>query len=119
VVEDLALAGGGSLGHFRGPLFGAALHFVRRDILDMLCEAPLVAEGIGKFAVAIAPKLIRERHVHASASGNRTVEGGVNVLEIDEERARIHGARRWRTRHAWKLVTDQKYGGADSSFSVT
>src|SRR5260370_28383584 len=56
-----------SFGHFCGPFLGAALHLIGRDVLDMLRKAPLMAEGIGQLAVAIAPKLVVHWHVHLCA----------------------------------------------------
>ena len=46
-AQQSALASSGGLGHLGGKLLGAALHFFRRDVLHMLCEAPLMAEGVG------------------------------------------------------------------------
>src|SRR5260370_34519127 len=56
-----------SFGHFCGPFLGAALHLIGSDVLDMLRKAPLMAEGIGQLAVAIAPNLVVEGHRHPRA----------------------------------------------------
>src|SRR5260370_39931040 len=88
------LASSGSLSHLRGKLPGAALHFFRRDVLHMLCKAPLMAEGIGQLAVAIAPKLVVEWHVHLGARSDSAVEGGIHGLQEQEETARVLGS--WR-----------------------
>ncbi len=78
----------------------------------------MMAEGIGEFAVAIAPKLICEGHVHASARGDGAVESRVYVLEIEEESAGIHGSRRWRSGHAGEFVGQHDMGVADFYFGV-
>jgi len=62
-----------SFGHFCGPFLGAALHLIGSDVLDVLRKAPLMAEGIGQLAVAIAPKLVVEWHVHLGARSDSAV----------------------------------------------
>src|SRR5260370_26763919 len=78
----------GSLGHFCGPFLGAALHLIGSDVLDVLRKAPLMAEGIGQLAVAIAPKLVVEWHVHLGARRGSPVEGRVHIFQVQEEAAR-------------------------------
>jgi hypothetical protein len=48
----------GRLSHFRGPFAGAAFHFLRSHVFDVLREAPLVTKRIGDFPVAVSPELI-------------------------------------------------------------
>src|SRR5260370_258812 len=78
----------GSFGHFCGPFLGAALHLIGSDVLDMLRKAPLMAEGIGQLAVAIAPKLVVEWHVHLGARSDSPVEGRDPIFQVQEEAAR-------------------------------
>src|SRR5260370_15903393 len=108
----------GSLGHFCGPFLGAALHLIGSDVLDVLRKAPLMAEGIGQFAVAIAPKLVVEWHVHLGARSDRAVEGSVHIFQGQEETAR--GLCSWRRRggHAGELVGQHDMGVADLYFGV-
>src|SRR5260370_41204539 len=79
-VQKLLLAGSGGLRHLRGKLLRTALHFFRRDVLHMLCEAPLMAKGIDQLAVAIAPELIVERPGHPGPLRARAAEDSVPVF---------------------------------------
>src|SRR6267142_5776702 len=74
----------GSLSHFRGPFVGAAFHFLRSHVFDVLRKAPLVAKRIGDFPVAVSPELIHERRVYLGAGGNGSVEGGIHILRVHE-----------------------------------
>src|SRR6266481_3455036 len=79
-VQKLLLAGSGGLRHLRGKPLRTALHFFRRDDLHLLCEAPLMAEGVGQLAIAIGPKLICARHVHLGARSDSAAESSVHVF---------------------------------------
>jgi len=117
-VQKSLLAGSGGLSHLRGKLLGAALHFFRRDVLHMLCEAPLMPEGIGQLAVAIAPELIVEWHVDFGARRDGAVKGSVHVFQVQEKTARVLGSWRGRAGHAGELVGQHKPGVADLYFGV-
>src|SRR5260370_20325197 len=79
-VQKLLLAGSGGLRHLRGKLLRTALHFFRRDVLHMLCEAPLMAQGVGQLAVANGPELIVEPDGHLCARSDSAAESSVHVF---------------------------------------
>src|ERR1700740_344389 len=75
----------GGLTHLVHPGFGAALHFGRGDVFNVLRETPLVTEGIADFAIAVSPELILQRHFNLGAGLDGTLEERVDVIVIDEE----------------------------------
>ena len=79
-------------------------HFLGRHVFHVLREAPLVAEGIGDLAVAVAPELIFERHVHFRARRHCAIEGRIHIFQIEEDPARILHSRHGRGVHARELV---------------
>ena len=60
----------GTLGHLCHPGAGAAFHFCRGHVFDMLREIPLVAEWIANLAVTVTPELVLQSHFHLGAGLN-------------------------------------------------
>src|SRR5258708_38872007 len=77
-----------------------------------------MAEGIGELAVAIAPELVVEWHVHLGARSDSAVEGSVHIFQVKEETARVLGSWRRRAGHAGELVGQHDMGVADLYFGV-
>src|SRR5712691_658848 len=84
----------------------------------MLRKAPLVAEWVGDFSVAVTPELVCKRHIDLGARGDSTVEGGINIFSVEDDINGVGGTGRRRTGHAGKLVTNENNGVADSDLAV-
>src|SRR5947207_9839300 len=98
--KQLTLPRGSSLGHLRGIFLRTPFHFLGRHVFHVLRQAPLVAKRIGDLAVAVAPELIFERHVHFRPSRHRAIEGRIHIFQIEEDPARILHSRSRRGVHA-------------------
>jgi hypothetical protein len=61
----LALTGADRLGHFGQCFCRAAFHFFGSNVLDVCSEALVMHEGIGDFAIAVAPEHILKGHINA------------------------------------------------------
>ncbi len=72
------------LEEFRGTL----LHLRGCEILLARGDPPCVARRIGDRAAAVAPELIRERHLHLRAGADGAVEERIAVLDIEPQRRR-------------------------------
>src|SRR5829696_4273016 len=72
-------------GHLRRPLFGALLHLLWRNVLDMRGDRPRVAEGILDEAEAVAPEHVVRLHQRRRAGVDRLLVGGVGVLDVGHD----------------------------------
>lgn len=57
-------------------------HILRRNVFDMLRDRPLVAEGIGDFAVTIAPEHILLRHARSRAGFDGLVICFIGIFHV-------------------------------------
>src|SRR5215207_1762566 len=72
-------------GHLRRPLFGALLHLLWRNVLDVRGDRPRVAEGILDEAEAVAPEHVVRLHQRRRAGVDRLLVGGVGVLDVGHD----------------------------------
>src|SRR5579864_4312437 len=59
-----------------------ALHLVGRHVFDVSSNRPFVAKGIFELAIAVAPKLIHDRHFNLCSGFYRAIESSIDVLDI-------------------------------------
>src|SRR5258708_7695723 len=82
-------------------------------------DAPLLAEGVGKFSVAVAPEHVLQGHIDAGASSHGAVKNRVGVRDIQVDihgiADAIAGSRYWRLAHR---VVDEEFRVADLQFRV-
>ena len=105
----------GALGTLRERLFHGHLDFRGREILDMRGERPLVAEGVGHDAVAVAPEHVLRGHEDRGAGVRGALDRGVAVFNIVMDRDRSAGQRLGRRRLAaaeFGKVVDKKHDAA-------
>jgi hypothetical protein len=85
---------GASLLHLRDEGVLRLLHLVRRQVLHVLGDAPLVAPLVHDTAEPVAPEHVGQRHLHRTAGVRRPLERRVYAVDVDPElrlgRARTH-----------------------------
>ena len=67
-------------------------HFLRRNVLHVRGDAPLLAEGIGQLAVAVSPEHVLHRHIDTRSAGDRGVENRIHVWHIQMDIYGVAGA---------------------------
>src|SRR5205809_1087870 len=58
------------------------LNLLSRDVTQMLCEGPAVAERVGDLAVALAPKSVLERLPDLCAGIDRAFPQRIDVIRV-------------------------------------
>ena len=99
--------------------FETAVHLLKGDVLHVSRQSPAMAEWIGKYAVSVAPRLIRQRHFHFSAGFDRLIVEGVYVfyIEMDPDRSATD-ALRAESAHLRDFIIKEEYRIADFDRSV-
>src|SRR5260370_39850116 len=64
---------------------GALVHFVRRHILYVGCNVPLVSEGILKTARPVAVELILHRPYHLRTGSDSQLGLCIHVLDVEKD----------------------------------
>src|SRR5215470_3653726 len=75
------------LGHGREELALPPGDLLRGGILHVGGEAPAMAGGILHLAEAVAPEHVGHRHQRLGSGGDRSLERGVDVGDVEVERA--------------------------------
>src|SRR5215207_5927519 len=85
----------------RGPIgrehrAGRCGDLVARDVANVLRESPLVAEGVEKLSVAVAPELLLERSEHRGPGIDGPLPRAVDALgeDVQHDRRPTEGKRR-------------------------
>jgi len=99
--------------------FETAVHLLKGDVLHVSRQSPAMAEWIGKYAVSIAPRLIRQRHADFGASLNRLIVEGIYVfyIEMDPDRSATD-ALRAESAHLRDFIIEEENRIADFDRSV-
>src|SRR5580700_5389809 len=97
----------------------SALHFFRSHIFNVRGDAPLLAERVGNFSIAVAPEHILQRHINPSASCHSAVKNFVRVRDIQ---MKVYGiadplAGAWYRRFA-HCVVEEEFRVPDLQFRV-
>ena len=61
---------------------GGFLNLLTRDVAQVLCKAPAVAEGVGDLTVALAPENVLEWLSHLRACVDRAFPDRINVVGV-------------------------------------
>ena len=94
-----------------GDLLFAQVLFMRRD-------RPLMAERIFGQAVAVAPELVGQRHLHRAARLECAVKSSVGILDV-KVKSDAGAAARFRRKTAWRKFTAQhEHGITDFQLGV-
>src|SRR5690606_16969433 len=101
-------------------LGGAPRELLGRNVFDVRRDRPLVAEGIPYRARAIAIELVLQGSLDRGADGDRLLEDGVAVLDVEAETDGRAADRPRRARaHLGELIGEHEARVADLELGVT